>query len=82
MDSRMADIDEEDIDGGLWWANHVLSGSNKLDDSMIELSACPSVSRLIAGLVPIEELRHFVGHITHATSPSTDTLLMLEKETR
>jgi hypothetical protein len=56
LNGGMADIDQENVDRGLGRANHVLSGRNEFDDRMIELCTRPSVSGLVAYLIPVEEL--------------------------
>jgi hypothetical protein len=69
----MADIDKENVYRGLGRSNHILSGRNEFDDGMIELGTCPSISRLVAYLIPVEKLRDFVRHIAHAASPAKVT---------
>jgi hypothetical protein len=66
----MADINEENIDGQLRMANHILYGCNKFDDGMVELSTHPSVPRLVVYLIPVEELWDLIRQVTHVTSPA------------
>lgn len=73
LDSRMADVDQEDIDGRLGRANHVLSGRDELNNRVIELGTGPPVTRLVARLVPVEQLGYLVRHVAHTTPPSANT---------
>jgi hypothetical protein len=72
LNSGMADVDQENIDSGLGGPNHILGRCNKLDDRVVKFGPCPPVARLVASLVPVEQLRNFVGHVAHAASPSVD----------
>ena len=60
LDGSMANIDQENIDGGLGRPNHVLSWRYELDYRMIKLWASPAVTRLIAYLIPVEQLGHLI----------------------
>lgn len=57
----MADVDEEDVDGRLRGSDHIFGWRNELDDTMVQLRTRPSVTWLVPDLVPVEELRDFVG---------------------
>ena len=70
LDSSMTDVNEEDVDRRLWRSDHVLCRRNKLNDRVVKLGALPSVTRLVASLVPVEQLRHLVRHAAHAASPA------------
>ena len=70
LNSSMTNINEEDIDRRLWRSDHVLCGRNKLDNRMIEFGALPTITRLVASLVPVEELGHLIRHAAHAASPA------------
>ena len=70
LHSSMADVDQEYVDRGLRWADHVFRWRDELDYGVVELSARPTVPRLIPCLVPIKQLRNFIGHRTHAASPA------------
>lgn len=50
----MADIDQEDVYGGLGRADHIFGWCDELDDGMVELGTCPSIARLVAHLVPVK----------------------------
>jgi hypothetical protein len=69
----MTDVDKNHVHGGLWWADHVLSGRNEFDNRVVQFVSGPSVSRLIPCLIPIKELRNFVRHATHTTPPTVNT---------
>ena len=60
LDSSMTNIDQENIDGGLRWPNHVLSWRHKLDYRVVKLWASPAVPRLIAYLIPVKQLGHLI----------------------
>ena len=66
----MTNVNQDNVHSRLRGSDHVLGRSNELDDRVIKLVARPSIARLISDLVPVEQLRHFVGHVTHAASPA------------
>lgn len=70
----MANVDEEDVHRRLGWADHILRGCDKLNYGVVDLSARPTVARLILDGIPIEELRYRVEHLAHAATPSFKAL--------
>lgn len=53
---------------------HILRGCHKLHNTMVEFSPLPAISRFVFLAIIVEELRHFVAQVTHATFPTSTTL--------
>jgi hypothetical protein len=68
------DIEKEEINEGLWWADHVFLGGNKLHDTVVQFCSLPSVYVLLCRLIPIESLRDIVGEITHVATPAVSMI--------
>lgn len=73
----MADINQDNIHSRLRRPHHVLSWRDKLDGGVVELVACPAVTRLVAHLVPVEELGNLVRHVAQTTAPPIPSTISL-----
>lgn len=72
--SCVGHVNQEDVDEGLRWSDHVLCRSDKVDDGVVEFCTLPTVGWLVRSLVPIEELGYFVRQVAHAALPSVAVL--------
>jgi len=79
LNRSVADIDQEHVHSWLRRSNHILSGSDELHGRVIQLGTRPPISRLVPLLVPIKQLRDFVGHRTHATPPTVSIVNELDE---
>lgn len=75
LNGSVTDVDQDNINSRLRCSDHVLGRGNKLDGGVVELIACPPVTRLISDLIPVEQLGYFVRHVAHAASPTEITRL-------
>lgn len=69
-DGGVTDINQEQVDQRLRWANHILLWCHKLHHCMVELRPLRPIRRFLQGRIPIECLRHVVGQIAHITTPA------------
>lgn len=66
----MANIDQEDVDGRLGRANHILRWCYILHCTVTELCSAPAVTRLVTRLIPVEHLGNFVAQVAHTATPT------------
>ena len=66
----MTDINQEHVDCRLRRPDHVLSRGYKFNARMIQFMTSPTISGLVANLIPVKQLGNLIGHAAHAASPS------------
>lgn len=70
----MARVNQEAVEYRLGRADHVLCWHNEVNDGVVQLHTLPTVSRLIALLVPVEHLRDLIAHRAKRAPPTIPTI--------